>query len=251
MDKAKVEVGVQIVERWILARLRDMELFSVGELNKYIGELLVKLNDSSFQKLPGSRRSEFERVDKPVLRPLPPHSYRHKEIKRARVNIDYHTEYRKTRYSVPHNYIGERVEVHADTNIVEIYFREKLIAQHRRTDKGGFVTELAHMPEAHQHHEKWNEERIRSWAAQQGAQVLEWVNGQFESREHPAQAYRVCLGLLNLSRTYPKRLNDACGAANRNGLLRLKQVKELLRNNMDRLPLLKEGTCLFPRITRT
>ena len=246
-DKAKVEVGVQIVERWILARLRDMELFSVGELNKYIGELLVKLNDSSFQKLPGSRRSEFERVDKPVLRPLPPHSYRHKEIKRARVNIDYHTEYRKTRYSVPHNYIGERVEVHADTNIVEIYFREKLIAQHRRTDKGGFVTELAHMPEAHQHHEKWNEERIRSWAAQQGAQVLEWVNGQFESREHPAQAYRVCLGLLNLSRTYPKRLNDACGAANRNGLLRLKQVKELLRNNMDRLPLLKEENLSLPQ----
>ena len=246
-DKAKVEVGVQIVERWILARLRDMEFFSLGELNKYIGELLVKLNDSSFQKLPGSRRSEFERVDKAALRPLPPHSYSYKEIKGARVNIDYHTEYRKTRYSVPHNYIAERVEVHADTNIVEIYFTEKLIAKHRRTDKGGFVTEIAHMPESHQRHEKWNEERIRSWAAQQGAQVLEWVNGQFESREHPAQAYRTCLGLLSLSRTYPQRLNDACGVANRNGLLRLKQVKELLRNDMDRLPLLREENMELPQ----
>ena len=167
-----------------------MEFFSLGELNKYIGELLVKLNDTPFQKLPGSRRSEFERVDKPVLRPLPPYSYSYKEIKRAKVNIDYHTEYKKTRYSVPHNYIGETVEVCADTDIVEIYFREKLIAQHCRTDRGGFVTDLAHMPESHQHHEKWNEERIRSWAAQQGAEVLEWVNGQFCSREHPAQAYR-------------------------------------------------------------
>ena len=181
------------------------------------------------------------------MRPLPPHSYSYKEIKGARVNIDYHTEYRKTRYSVPHNYIAERVEVHADTNIVEIYFTEKLIAKHRRTDKGGFVTEIAHMPESHQRHEKWNEERIRSWAAQQGAQVLEWVNGQFESREHPAQAYRTCLGLLSLSRTYPQRLNDACGVANRNGLLRLKQVKELLRNDMDRLPLLREENMELPQ----
>ena len=239
-DKAKVEVGVQIVERWILAVLRDMEFFSVGELNAYISKLLKQLNDTPFQKLPGSRRSEFETVDKPALKPLPPQPYRYMEIKRARVNIDYHVEYKKARYSVPYNHIGETVEVHAGTNIVEIYFREKLVAQHRRADKGGCVTDIAHMPEAHQYHEKWNPQRFRSWAAEVGEETLEWVSSQLESREHPAQAYRVCLGLLNLSRDYPKRLDDACRAANRNGLLRLKQVKELLRNNMDKLPLLDE-----------
>ena len=85
-----------------------------------------------------------------------------------------------------------------------------------------------------------NPQRFRSWAAEVGEETLEWVSSQLESREHPAQAYRVCLGLLNLSRDYPKRLDDACRVANRNGLLRLKQVKELLRNNMDKLPLLDE-----------
>lgn len=246
-DKAKVEVGVQVVQRQILARLRDEEFFSLGELNRRTRELLGELNDAIFQKLPGTRRSEFERVDKPALKPLPAHRYRYVEIKGARVNIDYHTEYRKTRYSVPHNYIGERVEVRADSNIVEIYFREKLIAQHRRADRGGFVTDLAHMPEAHQHHEKWNEDRIRNWARDIGSETLEWVNRQFESREHPAQAYRVCLGLLNLSRSYPKRLNDACGVANRNGLIRLKQVKEILKNSMDKLPLLQEQSPSLPQ----
>ena len=246
-DKSKVEVGVQIVQRWILARLRDMEFFSPGELNGHIGKLLAQLNDTPLQKIEGIRRSEFERVDKPALKPLPAHSYRHMEIKRAKVGIDYHTEYKKTRYSVPHNCIGETVEVHADRNIVEIHFRGKPIAQHRRTDKGGFVTNLAHMPEAHRRHEKWNEQRIRIWAAQQGAEVVEWVNRQLESREHPAQAYRACLGLLNLSRTYPKRLNDACGVANRNGLVRLKQVKAVLQNSMDKLPLLEEQNVSLPQ----
>ena len=246
-DKAKVEVGVGIVERWILARLRDEEFFSLGELNRRIAQLLTELNDASFQKLEGTRRSEFERTDKPALRPLPPHSYRYMEIKRAVVNIDYHTEYKKTRYSVPHNCIGERVEIHAEENIVEIYFKEKLIAKHRRVDRGGFVTDIAHMPEAHQRHEKWNEERIRSWAAGVGSEVLLWVNNQFESREHPAQAYRVCLGLLSLSRTYPRRLNDACGVANRNGLTRLKQVKAVLKNGTDKLPLLEEESLSLPQ----
>ena len=221
----------------------------MGELNKYIGELLVKLNDSAFQKLPGSRRSEFERVDKAALRPLPPHSYRYMEIKGARVNIDYHIEYRKTRYSVPHNYIGERVEIHADANIVEIYFREKLIAQHRRVDKGGFVTEIAHMPESHQRHEKWNEERIRSWAGRAGdAQVLEWVNRPVLNPGNIPHRLTGCVWVCSTSPgAYPKRLNDACGVANRNELLRLKQVKELLRNNMDRLPLLKEESLSLPQ----
>ena len=246
-DKAKVEVGVQVVERWILAKLRDMEFFSLGELNAHIAKRLGELNDTPFQKLPGSRRSGFERVDKPALKPLPLQPYRHMEIKSAKVHIDYHLEYKKTLYSVPHNYKRERVEVHSDSDIVEIYFKDRLIATHRRKDRRGFVTEDTHMPEAHQCHEKWNEEKIKSWAARQGKEVLEWVSAQFESREHPVQAYRACLGLLNLCRTYPGRLNAACGIANRNGLVRLKQVREVLKNGMDKLPLFEEQSVYLPQ----
>ena len=236
-DKSKVEVGVQIVERRILAALRDEEFFSLGQLNRRIGQLLEDLNGSCFQKLEGTRRSEFERIDKPELRDLPRQPYRYVETRSAKVSIDYHVEYRKTLYSVPHNYRNKGVEVHADANIVEIYFGEKLVARHRRVDRGGCVTELAHMPEPHQYHADWNPQRFRKWAAEVGPETLEWVSSQLESRDHPAQAYRVCLGLLNLSRDYPSRLEDACRVANRNRLVKLKQVKEVLRNSMDKLPL--------------
>ena len=239
-DKAKVETGVKVVEMWILAVLRDEEFFSLGQLNKRIGELLEKLNDTAMQKPECSRREEFERTDKSALRPLPPQPYRYIEIKLAKVSIDYHIEYNKTLYSVPHNYIGERVEVHTSANIVEIYFKGKLAAQHKRVDKRGCVTELAHMPEAHRQHGKWNPQRFRNFAAEVGEETLQWVSSQLESREHPAQAYRICLGLLKLSRDYPQRLEDACRVANRNGLMRLKQVKELLRNSRDKLALLEE-----------
>jgi transposase len=56
-DKAKVEAGVQLVERWILARLRHRRFYSLAELNAAIGALLEDLNNRAFQKLEGSRRS--------------------------------------------------------------------------------------------------------------------------------------------------------------------------------------------------
>lgn len=74
-DKAKVEVGVQIVERWILARLRIHRFFSLAELNKAISTLIVDLNLRPFKKLEGNRRDWFERLDQPMLRALPSKRY--------------------------------------------------------------------------------------------------------------------------------------------------------------------------------
>ena len=144
-DKAKVETGVQIVERSVLAPVRDEVFFSLSELNSRVKELVREVNSKPFQKLEGSRSSEFERVDKPALRPLPPYPCTYTEIKRGKVNIDYHVEYKKKLYSVPCMYRGERVEVHATQSIVAVYFKNKLIAQHKRLGAGRYATEPAHM----------------------------------------------------------------------------------------------------------
>ena len=236
-DKSKAELGVQIVERWILARLRRHSFFSVAELNKCIRSLLDELNRKPFKQLPGNRLEAFEQLDKPALKSLPTQPYRYIEIKPVKVNIDYHVQHDQHHYSVPHQYVGERLELHASDTLVTLYFRQRQVAAHPRSHRPGNTTESSHMPKRHQKQQQWTPGRLKNWAKAIGPDVLTWVNHQLTTRNHPEQAYRVCLGLLNLSRDYPvKRLNAACRIANRGGLLRLKQVKSILQSHRDQLP---------------
>lgn len=236
-DKAKAEVAVQVVERWILARLRHQSFFSLAELNQCIRALLEDLNHRPFKQLPGCRRSAFEELDRPALRPLPIHPYRYTEIKPAKVNIDYHVQYQKHYYSVPHVYVGERLELHVTDTLVEAYFRRQLVATHPRKHRAGFTTNPAHMPERHRAQQQWTPGRLKNWAATIGPDTLRWVSDQLTGREHPEQAYKACLGLLGLSKMYPDtRLNAACRVATAAGLQRLQQVKAILKSNRDQLP---------------
>jgi len=236
-DKAKAENAVLIVERWILARLRHHSFFSLAELNQCIRALLEDLNSKPFKQLPGNRRQAFEQLDKPALQALPAQPYRYTAIKPVKVNIDYHVQYQQHYYSVPHQYVGERVELHAGETLVEIYFRRQQVAAHPRKFTAGFTTNAAHMPTRHREHQQWTPGRLKRWAGDIGPDTLIWVAGQLASKEHPEQAYRVCLGLLALSRQYPAtRLNAACRIANRASLNRLKQVRSILSSNRDQLP---------------
>jgi len=236
-DKAKVEVGVQIVERWILARLRRHSFFSLSEVNQCIRALLTELNQKPFKQLPGNRQQTFEQLDQPALKPLPVQPYRYIDIKTVKVNIDYHIQYQQHHYSVPHQYVGETLEVHASEQLITLYFRQQQVASHTRKRMAGTTTEAAHMPRRHQKQQRWTPGRLKNWARDIGPDVLTWVDTQLKSRSHPEQAYRVCLGLLSLSRTYPaKRLNAACKIANRERLRRLKHIKSILRSNRDQLP---------------
>ena len=236
-DKAKAEVAVQIVERWILARLRHHSFFSLAELNQCIAVLLEELNQKPFKQLPGNRQQAFEQLDKPALKPLPRYPYRYTHIKPVRVHIDYHVEYCQHHYSVPHQYVGEKLELHAGESLVTIYFRQQVVASHARSYKPGMTTVAAHMPTRHRKHMQWTPGRFKNWARDIGPEVLKWVDRQLKSRAHPEQAYKVCLGLLNLSRQYPaQRLDAACRIANGASLNRLKQIKSILKSNRDRLP---------------
>jgi transposase len=236
-DKAKAEVGVQIVERWILMRLRHHTFFSLAELNQCIHALLVELNRKPFKQLPGNRRAAFEQLDKPALKPLPRHAYRYVDIKPVKVNIDYHVQYQQHHYSVPHQYVGEKLELHASDTLIALYFRDRKITTHPRKHRPGMTTEPGHMPKRHQQHQQWTPGRLKNWACDIGPEVLTWVDAQLATRAHPEQAYRVCLGLLNLGRAYPQaRLEAACRIANQAGLTRLKQIKSILQSNRDQLP---------------
>jgi len=235
-DKSKAEVGVQIIERWILARLRHQTFFSLSELNHCIRALLIEVNHKPFKQLKGNRQQWFESIDQPALMPLPKHAYQYTDIKTVKVNVDYHVQYDQHLYSVPHHLVGEKLELQAKDRLIELYFHGKRVTSHVRQYRLGTTTVAEHMPVRHEKHHQWNAGRLMNWAKDLGDEVLVWVKTQLHQKQHEQQAYRVCLGLLNLSRQYPAtRLNQACAIANQNHLYRLKQIKSILQSNQDQL----------------
>ena len=132
-DKAKVENGVGLAQRWILARLRNHTFFSLDELNEAIGELLDRLNEEPFQKMPGSRKSLFESMDAPVLRELPKTLYEYATWKKARVNIDYHVDIEGHYYSVPYQLVRQQLDIRISEQTIECYLKGKRVASHKRS----------------------------------------------------------------------------------------------------------------------
>jgi len=237
-DKAKVETGVQIVERWILAPLRNRVFFSLSEGNKAIREGLEELNQRPFQKLEGSRRSLYEELEKPALKKLPAKRYEFARWKQARVNIDYHIEVEKNYYSVPYQLVKEQVEVRLTDSTVEILHKGKRVASHPRLyGKGQFSTTSEHRPVAHQKYLEWTPSRIIRWAEQTGPNTAKMVKQIMEKRPHPEQGYRSCLGLLRLGQRYSdERLEAACSRALNINAFTYKSVKSILEKGLDKLP---------------
>ena len=196
-DKVKAEVGVQIIERWILARLRHQTFFSLSELNHCIKALLLEVNHKPFKQLKGTRQSWFDSIDRPALSPLPKQGYQYTEIKWVKVNIDYHVQFDQHHYSVPHHLVGEKLELHATDNLISVYFHNNRITSHARKHYPGMTTIAEHMPTRHEKHHKWTPGKLKNWASNIGGEVLTWVTSLLAQKQHEQQAYSVCLGLLN------------------------------------------------------
>jgi len=237
-DKAKIEVGVQIVERWILARLRHQTFFSLATLNARIAELLADLNARPMRLYRASRRELFARLDQPALRPLPAEAFVYGDWKiGARVNIDYHIELHGHYYSVPYALLHEHVDTCLTATTVEIFHRGQRIAAHRRSlVRGRHTTDPAHMPKAHQHHLEWTPSRLIDWARTIGAQTAKLVAAILADRPHPEQGYRSCLGILRLAKHYgPERLEAACARAGAVEARSYRHVDSILKHGLDRL----------------
>jgi transposase len=238
-DKAKVEVGVQVVERWVLARLRHHTFFSLLELNTAIAALLVLLNQRPFKKLPGSRQSVFEALDRPALRPLPAQPYEYAEWKLVRVNIDYHVEVDGHYYSVPYALVKQQLEVRLSAQVVEIFHKGTRVASHQRSPlKGRHSTVAVHMPKAHQYYAEWTPQRLILWAAKTGEATAQVVETILTSRPHPQQGFRACLGIMRLGKRYGEgRLEAACQRAIRIGACSYKSIESILKHALDQQPL--------------
>jgi transposase len=238
-DTAKVEVGVQVAERWILARLRHETCFTLAALNARIQTLLEDLNTRRMRHYQASRRELFERLDRPALRPLPAEPFVYAEWKTARVNIDYHLELHRHYYSVPFPLIHAVVDVRATATPVECFHQGQRVAAHIRDDTPGrHTTDPAHMPKAHQQHREWTPSRLTEWAGRVGPQTQALVAAILADRPHPEQGYRSCLGLLRLGRRYgDARLEAACARALRVGARSYRHVDAILTHGLDRAPL--------------
>jgi transposase len=214
-DKAKVEAGVLVVERWILARLRHRTFFSLGELNAAIRELLEHLNARPFKKLEGCRRSRFMELEQPALRPLPAHRYEFATWKKAKVHPDYHVEVERNYYSVPYRLIGQRVDVRLTARMLEVFHLSKLVAVHERGQgRGRFYTLDAHRPAAHVAVIGRTLGRLLERAAQIGPSTHAVLLEQARHRKHPEETLRSAQGIVRLAEDFSSaELERACARA--------------------------------------
>jgi len=237
-DKPAVEMSVLVVQRWILARLRNRQFFSLAELNIAIAELLADLNRRPFKKLPGCRAEAFEAIDRPALRPLPATRYEYAEWSKVKVNIDYHVDVERHYYSVPHALVGQYLMARYTDTTVECLHKGGRVAVHVRSYLvGKFTTLPEHMPKSHQKHLKWTPGRLLKWGEKIGPGTRAVVQWQFDHRPHPEQGYRACLGLLSLSKDYgEERLEGACRRALTIGCPTGKRIKMILVAKLDQHP---------------
>jgi transposase len=238
-DKAKVEVGVQVAERWIIAALRHQKFFRLADLNQAIRELLERLNQRPFRKREGSRASVFAAVERNALRPLPAEPFDMSQWSYARVNIDYHIAFDANFYSVPYTLVQERVEVRATPTTIEIFHKGQRVASHvRGRGREQAFTQREHRPKSHQAHLEWTPSRMVNWAEQIGPHTAKLFEQILAEKPHPEMGYRSCLGIIRLAEQYSStRMEAAADRAIRTGACRFKSVKSILKNSLDLQPL--------------
>jgi len=240
-DKAKVEGGVLVVTRWILACLRNHAFFSLAELNTAISELLARLNQRPFKKLAGCREALFRSVDYPAMRALPVERHIFSEWKKVRMGVDYHVDIGdRYYYSAPYTLIGKQLDVNFSEYVVEILYRGQRVASHARLHGNDrhHSTLTAHMPKGHREMAEWTPERIVNWAASVGEHTGKLINALIERRQHPQQAFRAALGIIRLGKRYGNdRVEAACRRAYTTNAISYSSVDSILKHRLDELPL--------------
>jgi transposase len=249
-DKAKVETAVQIVEREILAPLRNQIFTSLAELNAAIRERLEILNNRPFQKLEGTRRQLFEEIERAALRPLPATRHEYGEWREAKVNIDHHISVERHFYSVPYQLVRETVSVRITATMLEVLHKGKRIAAHQKgSRRGAYTTDPSHRPKAHQKHLEWTPSRLVNWGKSIGPATGAVVEHMLESKPHPEQGYRACLGVFSLAKRHGNdRLENAAVRAQQTGAMTYRSLKSILDRSLDKTPLREEAETRLPKV---
>lgn len=235
-DKAKAEVGVLLVSRWILAKLRKRKFFSLEEINAAITELLKELNERPFKKLPGCRRSRFEELDKPLLKPLPEKVFEYAEwVAPRKVGPDYHVPVFDHYYSVPCSLVGNKVEARVTATVVELFCRSRRVASHPKSlEVGGHTTSPSHQPKSHRHYANQTPEKLIEWAHSIGEAAVSAFEFQFEVGPHAQVGIRACATLKRLAKDYGhERFEAACERGLQIGSLTTKSIRSILQRGLD------------------
>ena len=237
-DKAKVEVGVLIAKRWILAVLRKRTFYSLAELNAAIRECLERLNTRPMRHLKKSRRELFEAMERPSALPLPVRPYEYAEWLKARVGFNYHVEVNDHSYSVPFRLLHERLDIRLTATTIEAFHKGERVAAHARSYvKGGYTTLKEHMPPEHRAYAEWSPSRFTKWAGKTGTATAQLVEKVMAGRTYPEQAYKACMGIINLSRHYePVRVEAAAERALKYNACSYRSMKAILAAGLDREP---------------
>jgi transposase len=235
-DKAKVEVAVLIVERFVLARLRNRRFFSLEELNASIRECVADLNAKVMRKIGKSRAELLDTIDRPALDRLPAEPYRYAEWKKCQIAPDYHVEIDKHYYSVPSRLIRAIVEARITDTTVEILHKGSRIASHARSGVPHQYTTIAeHMPSSHRRYAEWTPARMMRAAANIGPATIALVEAIMKAKPHPEQGFRACLGILRLEKSYgAHRLEAACHRGNDIGATSYGSVASILKHGLDK-----------------
>jgi len=234
-DKAKVESAVLVVERDVLAPLRNVLFIGLAAFNEAIAERLHLINHRPLRHIGQSRQELLESIDRPALLPLPEHAFELANWKLAKVAIDYHVEFDHHFYSVPYRLIRQQVDIRATAQVIEVFAAGLRVASHCRShQRGRHTTDHDHMPAGHRAYAEWTPERLTRWAAEVGPQTASLVAAIMASREHPEQGFRASLGVMRLADRYSaERLEAACGYALQAGITRYKSIKQILDAKLD------------------
>jgi len=236
-DKALVENAVKIIYSRIYAVIRNRIFHNLKELNQAIREELEKHNDAPMQRLNISRNQLYLETEKSALKHLPLEKYQLRGFKTVKAQYNYHVYFSddKHYYSVPYRLRGSMVRLIYTQSVVEIFYKKRRVAIHQRDHKpGGYTTNPDHMPPNHRFVSEWNPQRFINWAGNIGEHVEIVIRRNLESREHPEQAYRSCMGILSLARKYNNsRLEKACKRAVSFDLYSYKGIEKILKRNLE------------------
>ena len=247
-DKAKVEAGVLLAERWILAALRNRILYSLVELGAAVKGLVEKLNDRPMRRLKKSRRQLFEEIERSALKPLPSKPYELAVWGRPKVSIDYHVAFEEHFYSVPYQLLGEQLDLRAAETTVEIFRGGTRITSHLRSwVKHGYTTRLEHMPRGHRDYAEWTPPRLVHWAKSVGPATASLVEEIMRRRKHPEHGFKPCLGIMRLREKYPtERIERACARAVKHRACSYRSVVAILQHNLDAVEGVEERQGTLP-----
>jgi transposase len=237
-DKAVVENAVLQAQRFILARLRNRQFFSLDEVNAAIREELVTLNNRPMKEYGGqSRRQRFEELDKPYAQALPADPFRISRIKTdVRVGPNYHIRFEDHHYSVPYHLAGQRVCVYQVGPIIEIYHDSVHLCRHQTGRPNfGYTTIREHMPSNHAFVKGWSKEWFVAKASEIGPATADAIVQIMNAREHVQQGFNAAMGLLRLAKIVSsQRLENACQRAGYFKSTSLKTIKSILDQHLDK-----------------